>query len=56
MNKNNLNRDDFVLVRVHKQEKAKLKLLREQYQLRDNPKVFRQLLKEKKIRKRKERV
>jgi hypothetical protein len=49
MNKNNLNRDDFVMVRVHKNEKAKLKKLREKHTIRDNPKMFRELLRKAKV-------
>jgi hypothetical protein len=49
MNKNNLNRDDFILVRVHKKEKEKLKLLREKHAIRDNPKMFRELLRKAKV-------
>lgn len=49
MKKNNLNRDDFVMVRVHNKEKEKLKKLREKQNIRDNPKMFRELLRKAKV-------
>ena len=49
MSKNKHNKTKLIGVKVNKREEDKLDKLREKYQLRDNPKVFRQLLKEKRV-------
>ena len=49
VSKKKYNKTELVGVKCNKPEMEKLKLLREKYQLRDNPKVFRQLLREKRV-------
>jgi hypothetical protein len=49
MSKKKHNKTLLVGVKCNKREEDKLERLREKYQLRDYPKVFRQLLKEKRV-------
>ena len=49
MPKKKYNKTKLVGVKVNQREEEKLDKLREKWQLRDNPKVFRQLLKEKRL-------
>ena len=49
MSKKKYNKTELVGVKCNKKEIEKLDKLREKYQLRDRPKIFRQLLKEKRL-------